>query len=276
MAEEKGLIVSQSAHNPFCLNGRVVLLTGATGHLGWEIAKGLATLGAIMVLNGRDENKLRELTGELGPGTEYLTVAADITATSGRASVLRAIQGRYGRVDCIINNAYAGKAAELTEATEEDFEQSYRYNVVAPYFLVVKGLALLKSGVQKNGDASVVNIASMYASVSPDPAVYLSGVGNNPPFYGAAKAGMLQLTRYLAAYLAPYRIRVNSISPGPFPAPEVQTVHADFIEALSKKVPLGRVGAPNELVGAVALLASDASSYITGANLPVDGGWTAW
>ena len=95
----------------------------------------------------------------------------------------------------------------------------------------------------------------------------------NPPHYGVAKAGIIQLTRYAAVHLAAHGIRVNSISPGPFPSKEVQK-NADFIETLSKNVPLGRIGKPEELLGAVIFLLSSASSYITGQNIVVDGGWT--
>jgi gluconate 5-dehydrogenase len=116
----------------------------------------------------------------------------------------------------------------------------------------------------------------MYGSVSPQPEVYRDAPQfHNPPAYGAAKAALLQLTRYSACHLAAHGIRVNSVSPGPFPAPAVQANEA-FVEELTARVPLGRIGQPGELVGAVVFLLSDAASYVTGANLPVDGGWTAW
>ena len=116
----------------------------------------------------------------------------------------------------------------------------------------------------------------MYAQVSPDPGLYGASGLNNPPFYGPAKAGLTQMTRYLATHLAEKQIRVNSISPGPFPNPQIQEKKADFVENLAEKTPMKRIGMPNEIKGAVTFLASDASSYVTGINLPVDGGWTAW
>ena len=136
---------------------------------------------------------------------------------------------------------------------------------------------LLIQGISaKHGGASIINIASMYASVSPDPKIYGDSGENNPPYYGAAKAGLIQLTRYLACHFAPERIRVNAISPGPFPVEDGTESSRKFINKLKRKVPLGRVGHPSELCGAVLFLSSDASSYVTGANIPVDGGWTAW
>jgi NAD(P)-dependent dehydrogenase (short-subunit alcohol dehydrogenase family) len=112
--------------------------------------------------------------------------------------------------------------------------------------------------------------------VSPDPAIYGDSGKNNPPFYGAAKAGLIQLTRYLAVHLAKRGVRVNSVSPGPFPPPSIATVSPEFHAELCRKTPMGRIGAAEELAGPVLFLLSDASTYVTGIDLPVDGGWTAW
>jgi len=123
---------------------------------------------------------------------------------------------------------------------------------------------------------SVVNVASMYGMVAPDQRLYeASPAYRNPPAYGAAKAAVLQLTRYAACALAPRGIRVNAVSPGPFPGETVQQDRR-FIERLASRVPLGRIGSPEEMIGPVVFLLSDAASYVTGHNLVVDGGWTAW
>ena len=116
----------------------------------------------------------------------------------------------------------------------------------------------------------------MYGSVSPDPSIYGTSGANNPPHYGAAKAALIQFTRYAACHLASDRIRVNCISPGPFPAAKYLERDPQFAERLSAKNPMGRVGDPMELQGPLLFLASDASSYVTGIDLAVDGGWTAW
>jgi NAD(P)-dependent dehydrogenase (short-subunit alcohol dehydrogenase family) len=116
----------------------------------------------------------------------------------------------------------------------------------------------------------------MYASVSPDASIYGVSGANSPPYYGSAKAALIQLTRYTACHLAADRIRVNSISPGPFPAAQFLQRDPEFASRLSAKVPMRRTGNPEELQGPLLFLASDASSYVTGANLAVDGGWTAW
>jgi len=112
--------------------------------------------------------------------------------------------------------------------------------------------------------------------VSPDPRIYGHSGANNPPYYGAAKAALIQFTRYAACHLAEHRIRVNCISPGPFPSKKYLERDPEFRERLSAKNPMGRTGEVDELQGPLLFLASDASSYVTGANVAVDGGWTAW
>jgi NAD(P)-dependent dehydrogenase (short-subunit alcohol dehydrogenase family) len=116
----------------------------------------------------------------------------------------------------------------------------------------------------------------MYGLVSPDPSIYAPRWKVNPIDYGAAKAAVMQMVRYQAVMWGPSNVRVNAIVPGPFPNPAGQGNDEEFIARLSRKTPLGRVGRAEEIAGAVAFLAADASSYITGSHLIVDGGWTAW
>jgi NAD(P)-dependent dehydrogenase (short-subunit alcohol dehydrogenase family) len=116
----------------------------------------------------------------------------------------------------------------------------------------------------------------MYGHVAPNWRLYHNVPQANPPSYGAAKAGVIQLTKYLASFLSPDGIRVNCISPGPFPFPAVMDQYPEFIERLNAKNPMGRTGVPHEIKGAAALLCSDASSYMTGQNICVDGGWAIW
>ena len=128
----------------------------------------------------------------------------------------------------------------------------------------------------ERGSGSLVLFSSMYGTVSPDPSIYEAPMNPNPVEYGVGKVGIQQLTRYLAVHFGKSGVRCNAISPGPFPNPTIQANQPAFIDRLSKKVPLGRVGQSPEIAGAVAFLLSDASTFITGQNLAVDGGWTVW
>lgn len=262
----------------FDLSGRVVLVTGAAGHLGQAIACGLAAAGAQVVLNGRHAAPLKAIASAIRrEGGLAKVLPFDVTDAKASAAALKTLTRQFGRLDVLINNAYAGRGGTLALSTDEDFESSYAVCVVSAARLIRQALPLLSAAGQQNpAGASVINVASMYGVVSPDFRVYETPAGTNPPYYGAAKAALVQLSRYLACQLAPQHIRVNAISPGPFPAPAVQQGQPDFCARLATKVPLGRIGAPDDLVGPMLFLASDAAAYVTGTNLIVDGGWTAW
>lgn len=261
----------------FRLDGRTALVTGAAGYLGNSISRILAEAGAHVILNGRS-NKVAKLADEFNSrGLKASPAIFDVTDPKAVAAAIKRIETEHGRLDVLVNNAYSGRTATIETATGEDFSSAYEIAVTAAFRLVQKAKPLLEKAAAANpGGASVINIASMYGTVSPDPLIYGESGMNNPPFYGAAKGGLIQLTRYLACHLAGSKIRVNSISPGPFPPQEIARKNPVFFEELCRKNPLGRIGEPDELRGPVLLLASDAGSYITGINLPVDGGWTAW
>ncbi|MGD1024286.1 MAG: SDR family oxidoreductase [Candidatus Sulfotelmatobacter sp.] len=262
----------------FLLDGRVAFLSGAAGHLGQSMARALAGAGAHVVLNGRREGALQSLAAELaGKGNQVSIACFDITDENAVRTHLDKIAQAHNRLDILVNNANSGRPGTIHSATAEDFHHAYRVNVVAAFQLLQLSLPLLReSGKRTAGGASVVNISSMYGSVSPDPSIYGTSGANSPPYYGSAKAALIQLTRYAACHLASDRIRVNCISPGPFPASEFLERDPGFGDRLSAKVPMGRVGSPHEVEGPLLFLASDAASYVTGANLAVDGGWTAW
>lgn len=262
----------------FRLDGRVAFLSGATGWLGHSMARALAGAGAHVILNARNREALEALAAEIiNCDGGVSTACFDVTNSAALREQVGAIAKRHGRLDVLVNNASAGRSGTIESATSEDFEQLYRVNVTAAFELIQMVLPILRKAAQLNrGGASVINIASMYGSVSPDGSIYGSSGANNPPYYGAAKAGLIQLTRYSACHLAPDGIRVNSISPGPFPSPRYLEADPAFHERLKAKTPMGRTGDPAELEGPLLFLASDASSYVTGVDLAVDGGWTAW
>ena len=262
----------------FRLDGRVAFLSGATGHLGRAMAVAMAGAGAHVVLNARNVEALESFAKTLQAQGHKVSVACfDVTDKGAVGEHIAKIGHQHGRLDVIVNNASAGRTGTIESASAEDFEQVYRVNVVASFEILRAALPLLRESARKTpGGASIVNIASMYGSVSPDPSIYGTSGANNPPHYGAAKAALIQFTRYAACHLAVERIRVNCISPGPFPAAKYLERDPQFAERLSAKNPMRRVGDPMELQGPLLFLASDASSYVTGIDLAVDGGWTAW
>lgn len=254
----------------FNLHGRVAFLSGAAGHLGSSMAEALADAGAFVLLNGRNVDRLKDLEARLiGRGLGARACPFDVADGKAVDEFFRNAMVEFGRLDILINNAYSGKAASIESATASDFAHAYDIGVTAAFRCVKAALPALRVAE----GASVINVASMYGTVSPDPRIYGSSGMNNPPFYGAAKGALIQLTRYLAVHLASDAIRVNALSPGAFPPSSVAPV---FRCRLVEKIPLGRVGSPADLAGAVVFLASPASAYVTGINLPIDGGWTAW
>jgi len=261
--------------NLFRLDGQTVLITGSYGHLGGEISKGVSALGATVILQGRNQQKLEALSREISNSDGKSEIACfDLTNEKNLSDFIEKHAQR--KINVIINNAYQGGAGSLTTSDPQNFRDSYELSLVKAFQLTKGLLPSLKIGVSKDNNASIINISSMYAMVSPDPSIYDSEKNQNPPFYGAAKAALIQFSRYAAVDLAKHGIRVNALCPGPFPSEKVISEQSKFVEKLAQKVPLGRIGNNTEITGPAIFLATKASSFVTGASLPVDGGWTAW
>ena len=259
----------------FSLIGKSALITGATGYLGSAMAHALAEAGAHIFVNSRSEKQcivLAKKLVELGYSAE--PAAFDVTDKQAIDNFFKNLES--SPLHILINNAHIGSSGNIESSTSGEYSKSYDISVLAAHNLLNAALPSLRKAVQNNLEASVINISSMYAMVSPDQGIYQDIKSINPPFYGASKAALLQWTRYAACEFGPENIRVNSISPGAFPSLLVQKDQPEFIVSLSKKVPLGRVGIANELKGPVLFLASGASSYINGSNIVIDGGWTCW
>lgn len=263
---------------PYSLNGRVALVTGAGGYLGGAISRGLALAGAHVILNDIRMAGIKTLEEKIKrEGGCGQSLAFDLRDEAAIQHNIDRIEESIGRLDIVINNASASKGANLETTNRTDFHLAIHVNLLASMEIIRAARPLLRQTAPKNpGGSSIINIASMYGVVSPDPRLYPTPGVTNPPSYGAAKAALIQLTKYAACEFARDGIRVNAISPGPFPQISTRRESPEFAKHLEERVPLRRLGKPEELVGPVLFLASDASSYVTGTNLIVDGGWTAW
>jgi len=256
----------------FSLEGKVILLTGATGHLGQAIADGLASSGASLALCSTSERTATQLADGLSDryGVKALGYELDLQCFDKYNETVARLVRDFGQLDGLVNNAYFGLGNVMEDMTPPEWAKGLEGAVSSPFILMQACLSLLEET-----DGSVVNIGSMYGMVSPKPRNYNNTPFGSPINYGAGKAALLQMTRYSAVYLGPKGIRVNAVSPGPFPAAQAQEL-PEFIGNLERDVPLGRIGRPEEISGAVVFLLSSASSFVTGHNLVVDGGWTVW
>lgn len=260
------------------LSEKVALVTGATGWLGTEIATGLVKSGAFVFLTARNPEKLTSLSENLNrQRLSSVAIVCDLNVKEDVESLNRAIDKRWGRLDVLVNNAHEFRSRQADLGRFDGLPSDLLSNLEALWNLTSSSIPLLKATAEKYNDASIINIASMYAKVSPNPRLYtMTQSEPNPIFYGATKAAIIQMTKWLACNLGPFSIRVNSVSPGAFPNNDVQSQNPKFVSALSKQSPLGRIGRREEIAGAVSFLASSGSTFITGSDIAVDGGWTAW
>jgi NAD(P)-dependent dehydrogenase (short-subunit alcohol dehydrogenase family) len=258
---------------PFRLGGRIAFVSGAAGHLGREMSRALCEAGAHVILNGRDDIKLKGFEDQLRKnGFSVERAAFDMSDFAG----VREFFGQLPGLDVLVNNAISMTPTSFAKLDSVDFEKTYASSVTAAFEAVRAARPALLKAVEAEGDASVVNIASMQGTIAPDPRIYSAPERASPFHYGPAKAALIQLARHLAAELGPERIRVNALTPGPFPKGEVAVNDPEFAARLGQKTMLGRTGRASEIRGPLLFLASKASSYVTGTALVVDGGWTAW
>lgn len=263
--------MEKTVHELFDLTGRVALVTGGCGHLGTTFARALAEAGASVVISSRRPAAAEDAARALPSprGARHFGIEMDQLDDASLDAGFNAAVAQAGHVDVLVNNAFESLTEDWTTVTPGQFRR-HLGNVAAYFFLARR---FHDHVVARKGEGSVVMVGSMYGVSASYPAVYEGVCHASPAAYHAMKGGIVQLTRNLAVTWASENIRVNCLSPGPFPHAGAP---AELVRRLCDKSPMKRMGAPEELKGALLLLASDAGSYITGHNFLVDGGWTAW
>lgn len=258
----------------FDLHNKTVVITGGAGHLGSAMSEVLVAYGANLYIMGKDHHKNKELSDKLKEKYSSAKCESIIFDIDNKDSVKMAINSIIKEekgIDVLINNAAYYCARIFHEYTDDEWLQGMNGTINGVYRVTKFVLPYMMEAKKGN----IINIASMYGMVAPDMRIYGNSGQNNPANYGAGKAAIIQLTKYIASVYARYGIRANSISPGPFPNENVQK-NKDFINNLCSKNPMNRIGVPEDLQGIILYLASDASSYTNGQNIAIDGGWTAW
>ena len=258
------------------LKGRVALVTGGAGHIGGAICEALAEQGtALAVLDMSQEPcSITARTVTERYGVETIALPVDLADEDAVRSVPGSVLDRFGRLDILVNCAalvgtseLKGWAVPIADQSADTWRLALEVNLTAPFVLAQACAGLLAS----SGHGSVINISSIYGMVGPDMGLYEDSSMGNPGAYAASKGGLLQLTRWLATVLAP-DVRVNAITAGGVWRDQPEAFHSRYVA----RTPLKRMATEEDFKGAVAYLSSDLSAYVTGHNLVVDGGWTAW
>lgn len=262
----------------FSLHEKVAIVTGACGLLGRSHVMALCEAGAHVIITDISQQKCDEILIEL-PGN-HLALALDVTNRQSVESVRDEILKNFGRIDILVNNAaindmfenpaLAGELSKFENYPLDSWNKSWEVNVTGVFLCS----QVFGKVMADKGKGNIINVASTYGMVGPDQSIYKDKDGNQKfyksPAYPATKGAVINLTRYLAAYWGEKGIRVNSLSPG-----GVENGQDDyFVSNYSAKTALKRMADKNDYAGAIVFLASDESSYMTGANLVVDGGWT--
>jgi NAD(P)-dependent dehydrogenase (short-subunit alcohol dehydrogenase family) len=252
----------------FDLTGRVAVVTGGAGLYGTQISTALAEAGATVVIAARDQSRAGALAANLcARGLRARALPLDLADEDSIVALRNRVIGDLGGIAILVNNAVHRQGGTIEATTRADWEATARVNATG-LFLMCKHVG---AQMVAQGQGVIINIGSIHGVIGPDFAVYEGADFVSPAFYAYDKGGMLNFTRYLANYYAPHGIRVNCLSPGGF----LSGQDGALVHNYCQRTPMGRMAGPNDLKGAVVFLASDASAYVTGSNLLVDGGWTA-
>lgn len=256
----------------FSLKNKVIIVTGGYGHLGKAITESLLYHEATVYVLGRDETKFTEAFPDsiINKSLLYF-VSGDISETESIVNSFQNVFDKEGKIDVLINNAFYSKGQSPEEMTDEE----WNYCIDGTLSSVFRTTRSIIPFFKTSGKGKIINVSSMYGVVAPQFEIYDEFPAYlNPPHYGAAKAGVIQLTKYYASYLGKYNVQVNAVTPGPFPSDSVQQSEG-FVNELKSKTSLNVIGKPEDLAGAFVFLASDTANFITGQNVIVDGGWTS-
>lgn len=252
--------------NLFSCKDKVALVTGGLGLIGKEIVRGLNDFGASVCVADINEHQMKALKNLAAVNFQHL----DITSDDSIRQTVEAVIKQYKKIDILVNCAYP-RTGDWGARCENVSFDSWKINVnshLGGYFLCCQKVA---EQMKLQGGGSIINFASIYGVVAPDFSIYERTMMTMPVAYSAIKGGVIAFSKYMASYYAKDNIRVNCISPGGV----LDKQPDSFVEKYVAKTPLGRMGTSEDMVGAVLYLASDASLYVTGQNLIVDGGWTA-
>jgi NAD(P)-dependent dehydrogenase (short-subunit alcohol dehydrogenase family) len=251
------------------LSGRVAVVTGGAGLYGRHIVSALAEVGAHVVVAARDAAACRALADEItGRGLAASSRALDLADEASIVALCDGVVAEHGAIDVLVNNAVARQGGTIDVTSADEWRATSTVNSLG-LFLMCKH-ACPSMIARRRG--AIVNVASIYGMVGADFGIYEGTELTSPAFYAFDKGGMITLTRHLASWLGRHGVRVNCVSPGGLRTPDQPS---SFVANYERRVPLHRLAGPEDVKGAVAFLASDAAQYVTGVNLPVDGGWTA-
>ncbi len=266
----------------FDLNGRAALITGGAGVIGTRVSHGLAAHGAKVAIADINLDAAQTVAAEITEayGTQTLAIKCDVADPAAVQAMVAETVESLGSLDILHNNA-AAKAKDLkaffapTEEYSLDVWREIMSVNVDGLFLVAQAAG--KQMIAQGNGGSIIQTASIYGMVGPDPRIYAGskylGVEiNTPPVYAASKGAVIALSKYLATHWAEHNIRVNTLIPGGVESGQNDTFKTNY----AHRVPLGRMAESDEMVGLVIYLGSDASTYVTGQSIAVDGGWTAW
>jgi len=254
----------------FSLKGKIAFVSGGAGLLGSEVSRALAGAGARVIILDIDSEKAEEVKKrivEAGFNGEY--ECFDIADTENIEKTIDVLFEKYNGADIWVNVAYP-RTKDWGASVEEVKVDSWRKNIdmhLSGYYFSAQKIA---ERMKKQKSGSIINFASIYGIVAPDFSVYKNTKMTMPAAYSAIKGGIINFTKYLAAYYGKYNIRVNAVSPGGV----YDTQPESFVSSYNEKTPLGRMANKEDIAGAIIYLASDASNYVTGHNLVVDGGWS--